>query len=468
MLKVFKDCQSNYFVLITIFMVVAFIFRYQFILDQSYWMDELYSASRSLPDKAFSDVYYWGPDPHPPLHYIFLWITYKLFGFSEIAGRALSIFAGIISIPAVFFLGKEIFNKRTGLLAACAVTFNPVLFIFSLEARAYEFLSLFTILSSYLFIRSILNSKFSTYILYFMSLSILINLHFFGFLILSAHLLCCILIYLKTNNLISIKFIVLSIFLSSLSYIPLIGLSLEIAGRGPTWIQAESAFNFIQNTLVYFIFGSLFSINLINTMVGNILLIFLTLFFIYTFKRKFNFRYLLILCNFIFIFIFSYIIGLTLNPIFNARNAISFLPFLILILCFGIDRLIHNFNQKLAALFFLLIFILPFLFYELPQKQDWRRSLNTASQMSDKIYVTSWAGQWDVYKQWLELENIELLSFSEIDISKVSLNEEIYLVWAYQEPDEFESSPDSLKSLALKDKIRFNSSGINIYHKIDQ
>ena len=73
-----KFYQINHFYLLIILMSLAFLIRHQFILEQSYWMDELYSAARSIPSKSFEDVYYWGPDPHPPLHYIFLWIIYRI------------------------------------------------------------------------------------------------------------------------------------------------------------------------------------------------------------------------------------------------------------------------------------------------------------------------------------------------------------------------------------------------------
>ena len=59
--------------------LIFFIFRLYNATDISYWMDELYSSTRANPSKEMKDVFIWGPDPHPPLHYLILWSSYKFF-----------------------------------------------------------------------------------------------------------------------------------------------------------------------------------------------------------------------------------------------------------------------------------------------------------------------------------------------------------------------------------------------------
>ena len=464
-----KSFQLNPYVFLLTLTVIAFFLRYQSIVDQSYWMDELYSAARSMPNKAFFDVYYWGPDPHPPFHYILLWGAYNIFGFSEFVGRGLSVFAGTLMVPAVYHLGKEIFNRNTGFLAAIAVTFNPVLLYFSIEVRAYEFLSLFSVLSTYLLIKNSLNPKIIISFLYFASLLILINLHFFGFLILIAHLFAYIIFQFKSSNSKEAKFIILPILLSSLSYIPLLGLTLEIAGSGPTWIEPVPMFSFIQNTFSYFIFGATFeNLNLLNFLLGNILFIYLMLFFIFAFMEINNYKYMLIFFIFIFIFISSILIGLIINPIFNARNAIGFLPFLIIVLSYGIE-VVERKKYKITAISLVtVLFLAPLFFYETASKQEWRQTLLRASELSNKIYVSSWIGQWDVYRKWLGLNEVTLLPFSDIHGKNISHEERIYVVWAQMEPGEFTNLQNIINSLSLEDEIIFHESGIHIYKKIQQ
>ena len=461
-----KFYQTNHFYLLAIFMSLAFLIRYQFILDQSYWMDELYSAARSIPSKSFENVYYWGPDPHPPLHYILLWITYKFFGFTEHAGRMLSIVAGVLIIPAVYFLGKEIFNKQTGFLSSLAVTFNPILFFFSLEARSYELLALFSVISSYLFIKCISKPSYFRSFIYLLSLIILINLHFFGFLVLASQAATYFIFCIKTNSFKLWKYIFLPIFFATLSYLPLLHLAMEISGNGPTWIQTENVFSFIQNTFVYFIVGSSTSLSTqINMILGNILLVYLICLFGYLFAKDFNLKYLLILMTFIFTFFISYLIGFVLNPIFNARNAIIYLPFLVITISFGISLISHQFCKIFGLPVFFIIFLLPFFFYKIPPKQDWRNALLSASELSDTIHVPGWIGQWDVYKKWLNLKNLKLIPLSHLNKNDIKTNEKIFVIWAHIEPQSFENVKNIPSNFTIEDKIDLYSSGIHIYSR---
>ena len=47
-----------------------------------------------------------------------LWLTVKAFGDGELAVRIPSIIAGTLVIPALYLLGRELYDRRTGLVAA--------------------------------------------------------------------------------------------------------------------------------------------------------------------------------------------------------------------------------------------------------------------------------------------------------------------------------------------------------------
>ena len=130
---------------------IGTILRLWDITEYSYWIDELYSAARAIPEKDFIDVYYWGPEPHPPAHYLLLWAAYNLFGYHEIVGKLISALAGVLCIPAIYCLGKIMFSRSVGVYAAIILTITPSLIYYSQEARPYELMVLFSILSSYLF-----------------------------------------------------------------------------------------------------------------------------------------------------------------------------------------------------------------------------------------------------------------------------------------------------------------------------
>ena len=86
---------------------------------------------------------------HPPLYYLILRFAQWVFGDSEWALRLPSAVAGLLSIPAIYLLGKKLYSEREGIIAALflAVLWSPV--YYSQEARPYAMLILLSILTSY-------------------------------------------------------------------------------------------------------------------------------------------------------------------------------------------------------------------------------------------------------------------------------------------------------------------------------
>ena len=112
---------------------------------QSFWNDEGNSARlserslRLIIEGTASDV-------HPPLHYFVLRGWRVLVGESELALRAVSAFAGILTvalvIPFARYTRAAVRPTDLGLLAAFFVAFNPALLYYSQEARMYTLLPL--------------------------------------------------------------------------------------------------------------------------------------------------------------------------------------------------------------------------------------------------------------------------------------------------------------------------------------
>ncbi len=78
------------------------------------WLDEaisIHQARLSLHD-LFRNLYY--GDRQPPLYHLTLWLTIRAFGHSEFAVRLPSLIAGTLVIPALYELGRELYDRRTG------------------------------------------------------------------------------------------------------------------------------------------------------------------------------------------------------------------------------------------------------------------------------------------------------------------------------------------------------------------
>lgn len=115
---------------------------------QSYHHDEIVTASRVLRvgfGHAMDAVGF--SESAPPLYYALAWIWTQITGTGPWGLRSLSALAGVATIPVAYLIGRELRERRTGLLAAALVAVNPMLIWYSQEARAYALLVFFCALS---------------------------------------------------------------------------------------------------------------------------------------------------------------------------------------------------------------------------------------------------------------------------------------------------------------------------------
>lgn len=108
---------------------------------QPLWWDEGYSvffATRDFPTLLARTAI----DIHPPLYYALLQLWLTAFGKSDIALRLLSVVVGIAAIPLIDVVARQLFNKRTGLLAAFLLAMSPLHIYYSQEVRMYALVTL--------------------------------------------------------------------------------------------------------------------------------------------------------------------------------------------------------------------------------------------------------------------------------------------------------------------------------------
>jgi mannosyltransferase len=110
---------------------------------QSYWLDELVTAS--LLDRGLGDVLREIPrtEATPFAYYVVAWAWGSIFGLGEVGLRSLSALAGTAMIPVAYGAGAVLVSRRAGLVAAALVATNPFLVWYSQEARSYALLAAF-------------------------------------------------------------------------------------------------------------------------------------------------------------------------------------------------------------------------------------------------------------------------------------------------------------------------------------
>jgi mannosyltransferase len=118
----------------------------------SLWGDEAWAATLAI-NPVLEIIKIVARDTSPPLYYLSLHFWMKIFGTSEIAIRSLSFIFFLATAGFVFSIGRYLWDKKTGFLAALLVFTNPFLFTYAFEGRMYALLLLTSTASVYFFLK---------------------------------------------------------------------------------------------------------------------------------------------------------------------------------------------------------------------------------------------------------------------------------------------------------------------------
>jgi mannosyltransferase len=138
-------------VVLAVLTILAAALRLHQLSTKSLWIDEGASVSfATMPWRPFLETL-WSYQGNMTLYYLLLrgWIH---FGDSEFAVRSLSVLFGVLTIPAIYLLGKRLFDRPTGLIAAALLSVHSFHIQWSQEARAYSLLTLLLAVSAYLLV----------------------------------------------------------------------------------------------------------------------------------------------------------------------------------------------------------------------------------------------------------------------------------------------------------------------------
>lgn len=147
----FVYIRPGYWVLF--FTLIGFGLRLQKLDFQPLWGDEgwsIYFAVQPLPQLlALTAI-----DIHPPLYYILLKTWLAIAGIGAEEARFFSVMAGTLLIPVVGVLGRRLFGRRVGMVAAATTAIMPLAVYYSQEVRMYGLVTLLGAMSVYFFVRS--------------------------------------------------------------------------------------------------------------------------------------------------------------------------------------------------------------------------------------------------------------------------------------------------------------------------
>ncbi len=130
--------------------MIGGLLRFWHLGEWSFWIDEVFTLrdAHKLSLKNWQNV----PNPIP---YLAVKLSITLSSDNEWSSRLIPCIAGVVSIPAVFGLGRTLFNWRIGLLSSTFMACSSWHLFWTQNARYPVFTLLFAVLTAWLFYLSL-------------------------------------------------------------------------------------------------------------------------------------------------------------------------------------------------------------------------------------------------------------------------------------------------------------------------
>jgi len=218
-----------------VFLVGAFLRLYH-LGTQSIWWDEAFSVWISKQSLS-QIVQTTATDVHPPLYYFILHYWIALFGTSEVAVRSLSVLFGVLAVPMIYAVGRQLFNEEAGLLSALILALSSFNIWYSQETRMYTLMVLLALLSMYFFTRFLQKTTVAVSVGYFISTTLLLYTHVYGaFVVIAQNVYLLTLLVFWREREFRLKYWIMLQALLVVFFAPWIGVLISQILRRARWV----------------------------------------------------------------------------------------------------------------------------------------------------------------------------------------------------------------------------------------
>src|SRR5580704_9970782 len=140
--------------LLGLIVLLAAHLRLHALAARSFWLDEGVSAELSRLRWSQFFLVLWHREANMALYYVLLHYWMKV-GSSEAFVRGLSVIFAVATVPLIYALGKRLFGRAVGLIAAGLLAINWYHIYYSQEARSYALTIFLVTLSTWLLVRNL-------------------------------------------------------------------------------------------------------------------------------------------------------------------------------------------------------------------------------------------------------------------------------------------------------------------------
>lgn len=164
---------------------IALSLRFGHLTSKPFWFDECFSVELArLTLGSFLRVIWWR-EANMSLYYALLraWLH---FGQSEFFIRSLSVLFASATVPAIYWLGRRLYDRKVAFLASALFAFNAYNVRYSQEARSYTLFVLLATLSSGLFVSWLRDPSRRSRVAYVLASVLAVYSHVYALLLIAA------------------------------------------------------------------------------------------------------------------------------------------------------------------------------------------------------------------------------------------------------------------------------------------
>ena len=180
------SASPPHWITLLILFAASIAIRFWCLVCKPFWFDEAYSVELAWIDwRNFLHLLWWR-EANMTLYYMLLrgWME---FGDSPYFVRTLSVLISVLTLPALYWLARLLYDRRVALIAAALFALNGYSVRYAQEARSYSLFVLLATLSSALLIVSLRKPTRGNRIAYVVASVLAVYAHFYALLLIAAH-----------------------------------------------------------------------------------------------------------------------------------------------------------------------------------------------------------------------------------------------------------------------------------------